>query len=111
MGSPREWTANRCVGLPYALASRIIEEIYICPVCRRQYEQEEFQQHINDTKHVTELEDGRKYRNIIVLQIHKILCTIFNIIIKTHSFKLTKYIFVEHGHFEINMTKALFKLL
>nr|XP_022289927.1 uncharacterized protein LOC111101643 isoform X2 [Crassostrea virginica] len=85
VGSTRQWTTVGCDGLPYILASRIIEEIFICPVCRRQYDQDDFGDHIKTTEHCVDIEDGRKYRNILML--------------------------TGHGHFEINMTKALFKLL
>lgn len=97
VGSTRQWTAVGCDGLPYALASRIIEEIYICPVCRRQYEQEEFQQHVNATTHATELEDGRKYRNILMLTGVK-YCKDFMYYFQYHkkkqSFILTKLYFL-----------------
>ncbi|XP_062590246.1 uncharacterized protein LOC134251841 [Saccostrea cucullata] len=85
VGTTRHWTAVGCDGLPYVLASRIIEELYICPTCRIQYDEDEFINHIETSKHANDLEEGRKYRNILML--------------------------AGHGHFEINMTKALFKLL
>lgn len=67
VGSSPQCTSFGCDGFPYVLASLIIEEIYISPVCRRQYEQDEFQQNINTTKHADGLEDGRKYINILML--------------------------------------------
>lgn len=58
------------VGLPYVLASRIIEKIFVCPVCWKQFDGiTEFSTHISDTGHVDvdvdDPEDGRKYKNIL----------------------------------------------
>lgn len=57
-----------CDGLPYVLASRIIVEIFVCPVCRKQFDGiTEFSTHISDAGHVDDPEDGRKYKNILML--------------------------------------------
>lgn len=47
-----------------------MEEIFICLFCRRQYEEDEIADHINATEHVfyvDDIEDGRKYRNFLLL--------------------------------------------
>lgn len=55
-------------GLPYVLASIIIEEIFVCPVCRKQFDGiTNFSTHISDTGHVDDPEDERKYKNILML--------------------------------------------
>ena len=62
VGEGRRWTAIGCDGLPYILASRIIEDIYIGPVCRCQYdEQREFESHLAETTHSTNADEGRPY--------------------------------------------------
>lgn len=70
VGTSRQWAAIGCDGLPYVLASRIIEEIFVCPVCWKQFDGiTEFSTHISDTGHVDvdvdDPEDGRKYKNIL----------------------------------------------
>ncbi|XP_061166699.1 uncharacterized protein LOC133175604 [Saccostrea echinata] len=79
VGDARRWTAVGCDGLPYILASRLIEEIFICPLCRRQYDgRAEFLSHINETHHTDNSEDGRKYKDVLMLtgmhgfHVHKI---------------------------------------
>ena len=67
VGSTWQWTAAGCDGLPIILASRIIEEICVCPVCRRQYDQDDFGDHIKTTEHCVDIRNGRKYRNIHML--------------------------------------------
>lgn len=63
-GTSRQWAAIGCDGLPYVLASRIVEEIFVCPVCRKQFDGiTEFSTHISHTGHVDDPEDGRKYHN------------------------------------------------
>lgn len=61
-------------------------EIFVCPVCRKQFDGiTEFSTHISDAGHVDNPEDGRKYKNILML--------------------------TGHGHFEIYMTKVMSQLL
>lgn len=68
MGTSRQWAAIGCDCLPYVLASRIVEEIFVCPVCRKQFDGiAELSTHISDTGHVDDPEDGRKYKNIFML--------------------------------------------
>ena len=67
VGSTWQWTAAGCDGLPIILASRKIEEIFVCPVCRRQYDQDNFGDDIKTTEHCVDIRDGRKYRNILML--------------------------------------------
>ena len=67
-GKWRRWTAVGCEGLPYILASRIIEDIYICSVCRCQYEDRtEFESHLAESTHATNADEGRKYKDVLML--------------------------------------------
>lgn len=71
VGTWRQWAVIGCDGLPYVLASRIIEEIFFYQVGRRQFDGiTEFSTHISHTGHVDDPEDGRKYKNILMLKVH-----------------------------------------
>lgn len=74
VGTWRQWAAIGCDGLPYVLASRIIEEIFFYQVGRRQFDGiTEFSTHISHislTGHVDNPEDGRKYKDILMLKVH-----------------------------------------
>ncbi|XP_069122376.1 uncharacterized protein [Argopecten irradians] len=82
------WTFVGCDGLPYTLGSRILENVFRCPDCPREFEDEcDFSAHRDDFEHGgnVSLHHCRKYKNIILLP--------------------------GLGHYEINMVKAVFKLL
>ena len=63
-----EVEAVRCDGLPYILASRIVEDIYICPVCRCQYDDRtEFESHLAESTHATNADEGPNYKDVLML--------------------------------------------
>lgn len=81
----REWVVIGCDGLPYVLCSKIIENYHVCPTCNELFKKREV--FINHVKvHPTDdINKCKKYGNILLLP--------------------------GLGHMEINLTKALFKLL
>ncbi|XP_062603684.1 uncharacterized protein LOC134265484 [Saccostrea cucullata] len=88
VGARREWTVIGCDGLPFTLASRIIENTFVCPHCTMEFMDEaDFDEHRSNYKHANNdsKQKCRKYNNIVMIP--------------------------GLGHYEINMTKALFRLL
>ena len=88
MTHDRAWTAIGCDGQPYLLASKLIDRVHQCPVCKILTQSlVEFTQHIS-TAHPNEHPDAdqcRLFRHILLLP--------------------------GPGHYEINMVKGIFKLL
>ena len=84
----KEWFILGCDGSPYLLAARMIENYALCPVCEETLKSEVlFQQHINATHNdpTISFNTNRKFKNILLIP--------------------------RLGHFEINFTKAIFKLM
>ena len=84
--STTKWVAIGCDGLPYNLCSKMIDNYYKCPHCSETYTNIlAFQHHLQQLDIICERKECRKYHNILLLP--------------------------GFGHFDINITKALFKLL
>ncbi|XP_076087738.1 uncharacterized protein LOC143058159 [Mytilus galloprovincialis] len=84
----RKWTMVGCDGLPYTLGSRIIDNYSVCHDCKMEFDDAaEFEEHKNYRSHCTNIpySDCQKYMNLMMLPVL--------------------------GHYEINMSKALMKLL
>ena len=81
----REWVVIGCDGLPYILCSRIIDNYYVCPTCHELFKKKElFFNHVK-VHPVDEIGECKKYGKVLLLP--------------------------GLGHMEINLTKAMFKLL
>ena len=81
----REWVLIGCDGLPYVLCSKIVDNYHLCPTCSELFKKKDlFLKHLN-VHPVDDVNKCRKYGNILLLP--------------------------GLGHMEINLTKAMFKLL
>ncbi|VDH89381.1 Hypothetical predicted protein, partial [Mytilus galloprovincialis] len=86
--SKRKWTVLGCDALPYTIGNKVIDNHMVCPECYMEFEDiTDFEEHRNYRGHCEDipLKKCRKYNNILLLP--------------------------GQGHYEINMVKALFKLL
>ena len=86
--SDRQWNVIGCDGLPYLLCARLIENYHTCPKCSLTFKKKyEFENHIdvNHPNAAINVYASRTYGNILLIP--------------------------GLGHYEINYTKAIFKLL
>lgn len=86
--SERQWNIVGCDGLPYLLGARLIERHHTCPICSFAINNTaDFENHLesNHNDNNINTDECKTYGNILLLP--------------------------GLGHYEINITKALFKLL
>ena len=115
--SRREWTIIGCDALPYTIGHRVLENVHSCPQCHCEFlSEEELVEHSKKTSmkvirnSVGNTRTSCLFRVFIFLLLvqYSLLEYKFYYLIKT---QFLNFHFTVLSHYEINMVKALFKLL